>query len=720
MESGSCVGESVSKGTGATFFFWCLVSCALFLQESVVAQQAAWPLQVLRPPGSDLQRPELAAVAISGEQAFSAYMGTSSSGYRVFARTRSGNAWTSPQLLVQGLDSSDSAVTLSSDNQRLAVGAPWSAGGGSVGIYARIAGSGEWALEQLIPAPIGAVKFGRTVSLKGSLLVVTSADGNGAVHSFRRDSGSGWWSDAGFGFVNNTLGSVSAVTDGVRIAYCRPLSTQGCATAIYSDGEGWQTESTPSPAAMTGGPVLGVSNTELFIRNGDVLSIYAGIGSAGLSNELQIGPDFIAATDGYRIVAGTNQDARFFSPDGFGLWLQTLEVPLVADAVAVQGYTALAGNQSFRQTGSPWIPNGVAGGLSDLSESNFGVIEKVGAEIWVGAGGAESVDQKAGAVFAYSIASDGMGAGNPILVPENPAFRDFFGALLTADNGRVAIASSGRPGGGDTLDRVSIFDSATREREQVIDIPNPGSSILDITLRSDTLAISRKDVCSGSCTSDVLIYRYDGDGFVLVQTLVAPGGTPTAAQFAQTMRLNGDWLLSGKLAYRRSTPTGDFEYQAALARPAGMNWAPGVVSRSTDPLVVATFSNAGTVGLVYAFDNANGWVLSGALNEGGMALSSDCLALDAGSSGIACVAANATGERLYLAIKDAVGSDWSFVGQSPDLAPALVPAGKYSLVMTDAKAFVGHPNTAEESAGIHVGKVTVLTFDEAIFASGFD
>lgn len=697
-----------------------LIAFGLFWQYSAPAQQVAWPIKVLRPPGSDSAAPSLASVAVSGDRAITGYSGSLAEGFRVYSRTSSAGAWSAPQLLAQGSDATDGSVVLSADWQRLAIASPLSAGGGRVAIFKRGAGPGGWILEQTIAAPNGVIQFGGGVSLRGNLLVVT-ADLANSVYSYRFDTTSGVWVDAGFQYQNIFLGTVSAVTDGSRIAYCRPLMQGGCAVADYSAVNGWQIQSAMDPPVDSTGRVIGMTSTDLFIRIGETLAIYKV--SSGplspLSDQYPYPGGFRFSSDDFRFVAATATETHFFDPSIFGIWVDSSQAPISADAVAIEGSRVLVGDQSFRQVGSGRIASGIAAGVPDLSDSLFGQTEVVDDELWIGASGFDSSDSNAGAVWTLPIDADGLPDSGPALGPASPALQDYFGAEIAAGGGRVAISSTGARTTNDSVGRVSIFDATTHALQQVIDLPDAGSTIRHIAIAADTLVVSRQLPCSGSCSSDVLVYTDQGAGFVFSQTIPFPVGASAGAQFATTLRLRGDWLLSGKLMFKRSM-SADFEFVAELEKPPGMSWGPGALSRESNPLVVATWPSVDRIALVYSFDDTTGWTLSGAVKDGGLTLDSECLDLDVGIPGIGCIAASESGEKLFLAIPDAVGTDWSLVGASPALAPNELPRGHYSMRMNGDRAFVGRIDTVFEPAGRNIGKVTVLSFDESIFGSGFE
>ena len=713
------ISFDLRDGAGAharrTIILTILVAIGIFWQSTAFSRQVAWPVETLRPPGTELPAPILSSVAVSDDMAVTGYAGSTSTGFRVYSRSWVAGAWSTPQLLVQGLDSSDSAVTLSADFQRLAVGSPLSGGGGRVAIYKHGAGTAGWILEQSIAAPNGANQFGKTVSLRGNLVVVTSAQNNGAVYSFRFDTAQSHWADAGFQFENSLLGSVSAVTDGNRIAYCRPLMQSGCATTIYTEAAGWQTESMPSPAVTSSGVVVGVGASDLFVRTGTTLAIYKGTGPQRVFSEKIAFIDGLEfSTDGARFVASTFSAIYIFDPGPMGSWVESSQLSVSHRLVAIHGDRVLADAQSLRNVAGNWIPTGMVDGLKDLTGSSFGIVEVVGDQLWIGAPGFDSSDNEAGSVWIRPLNAGSIPLSGPTLIPASPALGDYFGSRVVADSGRVAVASAG-PGltnGG--VGRVKIFDATSHTLLQAIDLPDLASYIDDIALSGDTLAIARGSGCIGTCQSEVLVYRDYGTGFALAQTIAFPVGA-TYADFGFTLRIRGDWLLSGKLMFHRP-PFGEFVYVAELQRFSGDNWGTQL-SQTTSPMAVAIWTNEDRIGLVYAFDDATGWSLSGSVKDGSRELFSSCLSLDIGSSGIGCVARSYDGERLFLAAPDAVGSDWSIVGASAPWANRWPPGERYTMRMVDDLAIVGRTDTDHELAGSAIGMVKILTFNDTIFAN---
>jgi hypothetical protein len=691
----------------------------------VYSQPVAWPVGVLRPPGTDVPASVLGAVALSGDLAVTGYSGNASNGFRVYSRSRVANAWAPSQLLVQGQDPADSAVSLSADPQRLAVGSPMTAGAGKVMIYVHGAGPSGWTLEQTLDAPAGAIQFGKTVSLRGNLLVVTSTQSYGAVYSYRFVPDTGGWVDAGFTFENVSIGSVSAVSDGERIAYCRPLGFAGCATAIYSDSNGWQTEAYPQPGDSGSGRVVGVNSNWMFVRSGNLITAYAHVGAEWQPRQ-QISSDggFSMSADGAAIVATQAYASQILKLSAGGVWESVLDVPLGVSSTAIDGGLALIGSQSFLDDGVTWNASGDAAGLFSLSGTYFGgSIQKVNNELWVGASGYASNDQQAGSVWIYPMLGAGAQPQTPSLIPAPPALQRHFGEGIETDGARVAVYSTGAPGPTNGHGTIWLYDAASHLELQQIDLPDPAGAVtkLSLAISGNVLAVSRVVSCASGCASHVLIYRDGGSGFALAQTLPVPAGAPANAYFANSTKLQDDWLLSGKLEFHSSAGT-DYQYVGVLSRPSGVSWRSDGVEIDGNHLAVAISPNASRILLVYDFDNTTGWTYSGAVAPGAFTVQNGCLRFAIHGSRIVCTDGSTQSTELYLAVPDGVGSDWTVIGSAPipEAAQYTNGYGYYQLGWVNDQILIGTPGTSEELAGTAIGRVTIMTLDEAIFGSGFD
>jgi hypothetical protein len=691
----------------------------------VYSQPIAWPVGVLRPAGTDVPASVLGSVALSGDLAVTGYSGNASNGFRVYSRSRIANAWAPSQLLVQGQGPADSVVSLSADPQRLAVGSPLTAGTGKVAIYVHGAGPSGWTLEQTLDTPAGAIQFGKTVSLRGNLLVVTSTQDNGAVYSYRFVPGTGAWVDAGFAFQNSSFGSVSAVSDGERVAYCRPLMVGGCATAVYSDSNGWQTEAIPQPGDPGSGLVVGVSSNWMFVRSGSLITAYAHVGAEWQPRQqISSNGGFSLSADGTTIVATQAYASQILRVGSGGLWESVLDMPLGVISTATDGALALIGSQSFHDDGAQWSASGDAAGLFNLSGTYFGAsIEKVNNELWVGASGYASNDQEAGSVWIYPMLGAGVQPQTPSLIPAPPALQRHFGEAIAADDARVAVYSIGTQGPTNGHGKVWIYDAASHLDLQQIDLPDPSGTVtkLSVAMSGNVLAVSRVVSCASGCASHVLIYRDGGSGFVLAQTLPIPAGAPASAYFANSTKIQGDWLLSGKLEFHSSAGA-DYLYVGALSRPSGVTWRPDGVEIDGNHLAVGISPNASKILLVYDFDNATGWAYSGAVVPGAFTVQNGCLRFAIHGSRIVCTDDSTQSTELYLAVPDAVGTDWTVIGSAPipEAAQITNGYGYYQLGWANDQILIGTPGTSEEVAGTAIGRVTIMTLEEAIFGSGFD
>lgn len=716
----------LTRSGGTTARTTVIILCMLLGVPSVaLAEFIAWPTTQLRPPGSDVVAPSLSDVALSGDVAATGYGGNASRGYIVYVRTQSSSAWSAPEILAQGMNIEDDTIFLDADAQKIAVGAANSAGGGKVSIYRRGSGPTGWELEEILAAPVGAIGFGHTLSLRGDLLVVTSTQDNGAVYSFKFVTATGEWVDAGFQFENDFLGTVSAVTDGERIAYCRPLLLAGCATVVYSDENGWYAETNTHPANPSCCRVVGVSPNWLFTRNGGNVAAYERVGAEwALRQQIPSSEAFSLSANGTTIAVSQLYDSQILRVNASGFWESVMNTPLSAGSTAIDGNRALVGSQSFLEAGGQWSASGDTAGLIDLSGTFFGgSLVHVGSELWVGASGYRATDQMAGSVWIYPMLGGGVHPTTPTLIPAPPALHRYFGAGMTADDSRVAVYSIGTPGPTNGFGKVWIYDAASHQELQQLELPDPMGSVtgLSLSIYGDVLAVSRVVSCASGCPSHVLIFRDSGSGFVLAQTLQLPAGAPTSAYFANSTQLNGDWLLSGKLEFH-SLVGGDYQYVGELSRPGGLIWQRSGVEADANRLAVAVRPNPSSILLVYDFDNATGWTYSGSVSSGTFTVENGCQYFAIDALRIVCTNGSIPSVEMYLAVRNDVGSDWTVVGSAPipESARDKIGYGEYQLAWVNNQIVIGTPDAGNELAGARNGSVQFMTLDESIFGSGFE
>lgn len=700
---------------------FCMLCVLLAWFVPVFAQPIAWPVGSLRPPGLDQAKPMLVASALSGEFAFTGFAGDAAHGFRVYVRLRDGAEWSQSILLAQGQDASDNEVTLAADSQRLALGAPDAGGVGAVSIYMRDPGSTGWVLEQVLQAPTGAYRFGKTLSLRGNLLVVTSGlplqDGN--IFSYRFDSASGAWIDAGFTFDSMMFGELSAVTDGQRIAYCVPMLLEGCMTAAYSAEQGWRTEARPDPWLSQGTKVLALSADQLFVTIGNQVLVLDQVGSEWhAGQQIPVRRAFSLAEDSAALVVSQYGESQIYQRDVGGVWQIAAQLPVVAESgfsAAIAEDLALIGSQAFAHQGNDWTASGDTAGIFDSDGMGFGLsLQLTSGHLWVGAPGFDAHDQEAGSLWVYPAQSAGAATPADLVLPGAPGLLKQFGMRMASDHVRVAVYGN---------ESIWIVDATNHQTLQRFELPQTTELVwgAGVAIDGNLLVVSRKFQDPDTCASQVLVYRDSGAGFELAQTIDCPAGAPSNTFFGYTVHVRGDWLLSGKLMFRHETNAG-YQYVGPLWRPSGISWTSRGIDMQGDQLAVATRSSSRGA-LIYIFDNTNGWVYSGSVWSGAFSIGNGCLNLAIQDTRLVCTdGSSANSREIFLAFRDVGGSDWSVVGTAPipDAALDLNGTGDYQLAWLDDQIAIGTSDTPTELAGTRIGHVQFMTLEEAIFRSGFD
>ena len=717
------VAERTNRaGAGLTRGFFVRAALGLAMSiavgvPSVVAQTVAWPVRVLLPPGAEAPQIQLLNVAVAGDIAVSAYKGGAATGYRVFTRTRTADGWAPPELLVQGQPADGENVQVDADPERIAVGLPGAAGGGRVDIYLKSQG-GAWLLEQSLIAPTAFPVFGSRVSIRGDLLVVSSFGGLGTSHvdSFRLSSSSGAWIEAGYSSPESIgLGPRLGVTDGERLAVCLSHS---CLTLVPESPGQWQVEaSTPTSGSQS---AVALDGGWLFTKFMGRLMIYRRAGSNWSLHQQIADIDTFDVVDGTLFVGFVDRSLRAYSLTVDESWEEFFSIPSAVGPVAMSGDVVLAGAQAFSRVGADWIESGYAGGIRDPESARFGAALAIaGDTLWMGSPGYAQAALGSGALWPIPVGDLALATLGDPLAPVAPAMWQGMGESLAVDGTRLAIASLSSRHPLTALSRVSIVDSVDPQVRQEIILPDSDTSIvnIDVALAVDTLAVTRAHL---GLPSEVLVYRDAGAGVVHAQTLTLPASAPANSGFGSNVELRGDWLLAGKLMYRREGGA-DYQYVAALELPAGSVWHSAIALAADDGrVVVATVDITDFVGLVYRFDAAKGWGLTGRIHNGGFVIPGRCRQVAIGDPGIVCLATNSVIADLYLALPDPSGPDWQLVGAGQVSGLRSVASPGTRIAMSGPHVVVGWPNSQTTAEGVDTGRVIVMTLDEGIFASGFE
>ena len=686
----------------------------LFVSGPAVAQTAAWPIATLQPPGFEVPYGPLAGVATTGHFAVTAYGPTDTIGYRVFARKRVAGVWQAPELVAQGPINDGAPRVVVADGDNIVVGLPEASLYGRADIYRRDDLSSTWALEQSLTSapPVGWQKFGARLSLRNSLLVVGSRFGWGErVETFRRDSVTGIWHDAGF--TSSSSYPLSAMTDGTRIAVC---GTSTCSTLQQDENGIWQSEGwlpgSNSGAFVDGEWLLATSYT----APGYALKAYK-----WMAGQWQFQQNVIASPSSSKVVGGggtiafldTGSVVRVITLNSDGVWRAeaSLNMPEGENyRVDVAGSVLLANTQSFADSNNGWIPTGTVEGIPNVTGTGFGsAVEIVGERVWIGSPGHSSSAYLSGAVWLQAL--DGIIPASPseLVVPPSPSIGTLLGGALDSDGAHVAVASYGQSSNGNIS--VRVYDAITSMSQgTALSVLPVGQWIgyVDVAINGGTVALSRK----GSGTLIVDVFHKDGSAYLLAQTIIPPA-LPYGSYGSNGVKivLSDQWLLAGRRRYQ--LVAGIYVDRGDLVLPVD---EVGVVYDFTQIVegpgfVVAPVlsDDVGTrLGAVFASDPAEGWIYRGVVQKAAPDMSV-CKTMAASESAIVCMSINS--DQLRVAEPDGATGNWRVVGSATVPRIVISPYESYPLDVAGDKVVVGLPNEA---------RVVILSLSEAIFGSGFD
>lgn len=685
----------------------------LFVSGVAFAQTAAWPIATLQPPGFEVPYGPLAGVATAGHFAVTAYGPTDTIGYRVFARKRVADVWQAPELLAQGPINDGSPRVVVADGDNIVVGLPEASIYGRVDIYRRDDLSSTWALEQSItPAPpVGWQKFGAKLSLRNSLLVVGSQFGwGGRVETFRRDSVTGSWHDAGFTSFSSY--SLSATTDGNRIAVC---GSSTCSTRQQDANGTWQTEGS-LPGSNSGAHVDGEwLLATAYAAPGYVLKAYKWV-----AGQWQFQQNVIAMPSSSMVVGGggtvafldTGSVVRVISLNSDGVWRAeaSLNMPEGGNyRVDVAGAVLLANTQSFADSISGWIPTGTVEGIPNVTGTGFGsALEIIGGHVWIGSPG-HSSDYLSGAVWLQAIKGFIPASPSVLIVPPLPSIGTLLGGAFDSDGVHVAVASYGQLSNGNAA--VRVYDAITPISPSVALTVPPSSQWIgnvDVAIKGETVALARK----GSGALIVEVFHKDGGAYPLAQTIIPPAlAYGSQGSGGANIVLSNDWLLAGRRRYQLSA--GMYVDRGDLVLPAaeiGVVYDFTKIVEGPGFVVAPTLSDdvGSRLGAVFESDPAEGWIYRGVVQKAAPD-KSVCKSMAASESAIVCMSINS--DQLRVAEPEGTTGNWRVAGSATVPGAVIGPYTLYPLDVAGDKVVVGLPNDA---------RVVILSLSEAIFGAGFD
>jgi len=707
-----------------------LASCIL-LPAAINAQTGAWPIAILEPPGANVARPILTDVALSADTAVLAYAGTPTHGYRVHFTTHGPGGWPPSQLLAEGTATDGQTIAVDADEQRMAVGLPGAAGGGRIDIFRR--DGAAWTFEQSITPPAGVTSFGRGLSIRGDLLAVSavSTGGGGGLESYRRDVASGQWAAAGFSVSGPVLGAEYFIhTDGERLAAC----IESVCRTFLDDGNGtWTME-----ASVAGGRTpVAVSGEWLFVRvAGDGLRIHQRVNADWQLRQTLAGVGPFTIGDSTLIVRNAlGGRIAQFSMDGLGTWTEIshLDVPtevIPSAPIAWNGTLALIGNQSLSPATSAWVATGVVG-LPDLSNARFGAsLGVTRSRLWIGSPGWSVTDRAAGGVLVHALPGALLPSGGPV-APASPALSRGFGAAMSVDTvGNLVIASRTQTMVEPQEARVSRYSGSTPAplppaNEFIMPLAQGRILELDIAYDFDAFALTWKRTLAGQRPlAEVLVYSNRGNGFISTQTIVLPdeGDWPDLA-YGRRVVVDDDRMVAGVMGYRRDNVFWDYEPASRLPLTlADVPIASGLGANANWIVVPMTDDFAISVGTAYGWTATGGWSTSRRVMKNGFAINGGCKVMAINADDVITCLVTGTGGRpeIYRATRPNATSDWRITAGGPVPGPVEGYGSRFMLAMHGNEVYVGWPQTGAGLAGVDVGRVVGMTFDETILRNGFE
>jgi choice-of-anchor B domain-containing protein len=192
-----------------------------------------------------------AALAAAGPLAVVGAPGDGGGAGRVYVFERAAEGWVAAGTLApsEGSPGDGFGSAIAVDGMRMLVGAPGRQGGGAAYVFRRDAGTGEWSQETVLTARGAAQRsgFGGAVALSGDRALVSAPgydNGTGAVFSFVRDPVEESWNQETAlrpfdGGRSARFGSSVAVAeDGIYVGAPRS-GDRGAIYRIERDGAGW-------------------------------------------------------------------------------------------------------------------------------------------------------------------------------------------------------------------------------------------------------------------------------------------------------------------------------------------------------------------------------------------------------------------------------------------------------------------------------------------------
>lgn len=707
-------GARFVKSVGRMIALVGLLLCA----SLAFAQTADLTLvKTLRPPGSE-NNSSLTNVALAGDTAITAYWSRDLNRRQVWYRNpddTSIGGWSEPRILAEIDAGSASHLALSANDTVVAIGLPDAANGaGEIRMYRTMDGGETWQFEGVIQAPNGLMGFGSKIMVYGNLLVETSSI-TPAVHSFRFDTKALSWIPAGWVMdIIPPNARFSVATDGERIAFCMTR----CTSRVRDDNNEWIVEA-QTEEMDPGDEVRDVQVSGEWLVGGQTIYHKEGSAWQPVQNFYRL-TSFVLDHDSLLRWDELTWDLQIWRSNG-NLWelFATLDPEIVAFHFAFSGDRILADTQSFVETSQAWDASGSVYGMVLPRSYRFGEALAIDdGELRVGIPGSNRMDREAGESLAYNLGGASVSPlRSPIVLPGHVPQRAFARGLLVGEDFVVASSDEGHDGTG----AVSIFDRNSDQLLQRLVMPEKGARPEGIDLQGDTLAIGMS-----SYPGTILIYRNAaGSGFELVQSLVAEEDDSNTG-FSWNVILRGDWLVTGDAVFHRDGPDAEFVRTGPLERPDGIHLDTWIMAAGDETLVVMP-EEPQSLAIVYHFDNATGWELSGEVPREPPFVGSEgaCRTFAVLKSAMACAfRQDGDGFELLVMRPQNGNSDWRISDAEHIDIPGPNNSSPYKMIGSGAYMALGFPEAyvggTDDTSYSYGGRVLVYLIGEAIFDNGFE
>jgi hypothetical protein len=396
-----------------------------------------------------------------------------------------------------------------------------------------------------------------------------------------------------------------------------------------------------------------------------------------------------------------------------------LDPEIIAFHFAFSGDRVLAESQSFIETSQGWHASGSVYGMVFPRSYRFGEALAIDdGELRVGIPGSNRMDREAGESLAYNLGGASVAPLRaPIVLPGHVPQREFGRGLFVGGDFLVASSAEGHDGTG----AVSIFNRTSEKFLQRIVMPEKGAQPEGIDLQGDTLAIGMS-----SYPGTILIYqRATGSDFELVQSLAADEDDSNTG-FSWNVVLRGDWLVTGDAVFHRDGLDAEFVRTGPLERPDGIHLDTWSMAAGDETLVVMP-EESQSLAIIYHFDNATGWELSGEVPREPPFVGDEgtCWTFAVLKSAIACAYRHdGDGFELLIMRPQNGNSDWRVSEAEHIDIPGPNNSPPYTMIGSGAYLALGFPAAyvggADDTSYSYGGRVLVYLTGEAIFDNGFE